>query len=321
MKEGSIAELAGFWGIRYRRVCSEIEIPGSPERCLQRCVIEDETQRLFVLEKIAPQALNHKKRICNALQDLFDRGLTAVHPYLRGPTGQALVEKDDGCYQIMPYIRGIALTRPDYTADGWRGTVMADFLLTLRQIGDVRSYRNEPFFSIVAYIEEFMAILKDREPGVYEALVPVRSFLNERFTSLHDQLPVAFCHGDFHPLNIIWGRDCIRGVIDWEFAGYKPEIYDLALLIGCIGSEDPDALIGELVLNFIRVLREKGQISPQSWAVLPEFVVAIRFAWMSEWLRKKDTEMIELEMAYLDLLMANAESIKKTWYSEIEKGA
>jgi aminoglycoside phosphotransferase (APT) family kinase protein len=40
--------------------------------------------------------------------------------------------------------------------------------------------------------------------------------------------PVAFCHGDYHPMNIIWSADDIKCVIDWEFSEYKSEIYDAA---------------------------------------------------------------------------------------------
>jgi len=39
---------------------------------------------------------------------------------------------------------------------------------------------------------------------------------------------VAFCHGDYHPMNIIWSADDIKCVIDWEFSEYKSEIYDAA---------------------------------------------------------------------------------------------
>jgi homoserine kinase type II len=44
---------------------------------------------------------------------------------------------------------------------------------------------------------------------------------------------------------------------------------------------------------------------------LIEFVIAIRFAWLSEWLRHEDREMIALETDYMNLLADNADVLKK----------
>ena len=48
-------------------------------------------------------------------------------------------------------------------------------------------------------------------------------------------------------------------------------------------------------------------------AYLPEFIIAIRFAWLSEWLRKKDNDMISLECDYMDLLTDNTKTLKQAW--------
>ena len=111
-------------------------------------------------------------------------------------------------------------------------------------------------------------------------------------------------------MNIIWGQDDIQSVIDWEFAGFKAEIYDVANLIGCIGVEDPQALQSRLVIDFIRLMKHKGELSALSWDYLLEFIIAIRFAWMSEWLRKDDREMISLEAVYINYHYYNSKDIK-----------
>jgi homoserine kinase type II len=123
-------------------------------------------------------------------------------------------------------------------------------------------------------------------------------------------LPVLFCHGDFHPLNIIWSEDSIKAVIDWEFMGIKPRIYDAANLVGCIGIEDPEGLTGEFACDFITALKEAELVSGISREFFPEFVIAVRFAWLSEWLRHKDREMIELETVYMNLLADNSDMLK-----------
>jgi len=129
----------------------------------------------------------------------------------------------------------------------------------------------------------------------------------------HDTLPVAFRHGDYHPLNVIWQDDAIAAVIDREFCGIKPDIYDAASLVGCVGMEHPSGLVDELALSFISGMRRKSIISPQSWNLFVEFIIALRFAWLAEWLRKKDREMIELEVTYMNLLMGNMDTLKAAW--------
>jgi homoserine kinase type II len=138
-------------------------------------------------------------------------------------------------------------------------------------------------------------------------------FLDKHFIRAHDSLPVCFCHGDFHALNVIWSGDGINAVIDWEFSGIKPEIYDMANMIGCIGIENPEALTGPLVTDFILRLKNSTIISDDSWKVLLEYIVALRFAWLSEWLRHKDHEMIGLETVYMKLLIDNANDLKHVW--------
>ncbi|MGD0170381.1 MAG: hypothetical protein ABSE54_11730, partial [Smithella sp.] len=54
-------------------------------------------------------------------------------------------------------------------------------------------------------------------------------------------------------------------------------------------------------------------ISKISWKYLVEFIVALRFAWLSEWLRRKDTEMIGLELDYMRLLIDNKNRLQKAW--------
>ena len=130
---------------------------------------------------------------------------------------------------------------------------------------------------------------------------------------MYEKLPVAFCHGDYHPLNIIWSTDDIKCVIDWEFSGYKSEIYDAANLIGCVGVEDPQSLTGNLVKSFIADMKRAEIISNISWRYLVEFIIALRFAWLSEWLRRRDTEMIRLELDYMRLVIENKSSLQKAW--------
>jgi homoserine kinase type II len=148
---------------------------------------------------------------------------------------------------------------------------------------------------------------------IIDEIENIKCFLEKDFMPAYEKLPVAFCHGDYHPLNIIWSADDIISVIDWEFSGYKSELYDAANLIGCVGVEDPQSLTGDLVKSFIAGLKKADIISNISWTYLVEFITALRFAWLSEWLRQKDTEMIRLELDYMRLLIVNKRSLQKAW--------
>lgn len=47
--------------------------------------------------------------------------------------------------------------------------------------------------------------------------------------------------------------------------------------------------------------------------MLPEFVTALRFAWLSDWLRKRDDDMAEMETDYLHLLLRGRERLRQAW--------
>ena len=65
--------------------------------------------------------------------------------------------------------------------------------------------------------------------------------------------------------------------------------------------------------HFIQDLRAAGCFDASGFAVLPEFVIALRFAWLSEWLRKKDEEMVEMETDYVKLLLLHLEDLREAW--------
>ncbi|MDD4202630.1 MAG: aminoglycoside phosphotransferase family protein, partial [Candidatus Omnitrophica bacterium] len=77
--------------------------------------------------------------------------------------------------------------------------------------------------------------------------------------------------------------------------------------------EDPNCLQGPLVGELIKMSKKMLLFSDISWELLLNYIIAIRFAWLSEWLRKKDEEMIALELDYMELLVENVDNIKAIW--------
>ena len=302
------------WGINLVRLRPDLALAGSPERTVWRSVTEANDGRLFVLEKIPSRVYARKRRIAATLHRLVDHGLQQVVAYLPDIDGEAIALINEGgwhgLWQLCPYVAGTPLKRPDYVMDEWRGNAAADFLIQFQNIcNDHHFARDEAPFSVVTYCRNLFATIADCHPELTAAYRPFMDHLEAHCFPIHDQLPMGFCHGDFHPLNNIWGRQDIRAVIDWEFCGIKPEIYDLANLLGCLGMEDPRGLTGPFADRLIHRLRKANIFSDASWNALPDLMLAIRFAWLSEWLRKNDRPMIRLEADYMTLLLRHRSTL------------
>ena len=312
--EDVLGKVAAFWGVAFARVHPDMIPAGSPERTLFRAVIEDREGRRFVLEQIPPASFQTKMRIVKTLEFLSRRGMPRITPYWTNAQGQYLQKYDNTLWQMVPFVVGEPLDRGKYLFEGWRAKVLAQFLMDLKEKSEgIPFFALEKKFSVPDYIALLLRQIETRAPALMPRITPVVAFLEKEFFPAYDALPVAFCHGDYHPMNIIWGKDDIRTVIDWEFLGMKPEMYDLANMTGCLGVEDPESLVGDLVPGLIARLRAAGLFSPLSFAHFPEFVIALRFAWLSEWLRKDDREMIALELDYMELLIENRAGLARAW--------
>lgn len=309
-----VADILHGWVLKFKSEHPEVPLAGSPERSLSRTVIEDDEGRRFVLEELHPATLERKREIAAAVEFLARRGLPGVRPYLKNRAGDFITAADGGFWQLSPFIEGVELRRPEYVNDAWRGAALARFLIGMKGTsGGVPSGSPGRPFSIAGFTGELMTKLSRHNPAVMRAVEPAFRHLEKHFFAVHDRLPIAFCHGDPHPLNVIWGQDSIRAVIDWEFSGCKPEIYDVALVVGCVGIEDPESLVGPLVMALLEELQAAGCFDAPVFAVLPDFVLALRFAWLSDWLRKKDAEMVALETDYLHLLLDGRDRLRRAW--------
>ncbi|MBN1470697.1 MAG: phosphotransferase, partial [Syntrophaceae bacterium] len=310
----NLEAVAGLWQMKFKKHHRKISIQGSPERSVFRAVFEDKDGEYFVLEQIAPKSLEHKKQIARMLDLLAEEKLSCIRPYLADRNGHHILKHNNDFWQISPFVPGMELDREKYIFEKWRGHALANFLMDLR-----RKSRKLPLadfcnvFSLKDYVYKLVLEINLYNKDIRDEINRVVCFLEKDFMPTYEKLPVAFCHGDYHPLNIIWSGDAIKCVIDWEFCGYKSELYDVANLIGCIGVEDPQSLLGELVKSFIAKMKKSGIISPKSWKYLLEFVIALRFAWLAEWLRRKDVEMIRLELDYMRLLIDNKNILQKSW--------
>ncbi len=302
------------WSIRFGRVRRDIPIQGSPERTLSRVVIEDEQKRLLLLEKFTKEKYPLRNQVARAVGFVNAGGLTQAAAFKRGRTGEYLPFFKNACFQLSDFYLSTVIERPQYLQSAEMGISFARFLLRLRKASEgIESVVPVIPFSIKTYIYQLFRQMRQYDPAVCDTFIPVLRFLEKEFMDIHDDLPVTFCHGDLHPLNVIWDGIRIVAVIDWEFAGFKPDIYDAANLMGCAGIENPEGLGHPMVLAFLAELQKNQFFSPLGQTFLVEYLIALRFAWLSEWLRKKDVQMIEMEADYLHLLMGNIDVLKQGW--------
>ncbi len=300
------------WGLDLVQYHHDKSIPGSPERCVSRSVVEDGQQRLWLLERIAVRQVEHRRRIARTLHTLSEAGMPRLVPYRRDEEGEFVSDVMGLSWQLSPYYESDTLPRPAYLSDAQRGRELASFLCDLRKFSvDLPCEDNSEPPDLQEYIAELVCTVNDREPLLYERIAPLLEKLVP-FLESCSSLPKSFSHGDFHPLNILWNGQNAGAVIDWEFCGLLPETYDMANLIGCAGFEHPSALEGDFVAAFVMGMKDSG-VNKESIRSLSHFVCALRFAWLSEWLRKDDRDMLDMELDYMSLLLENYPSLEARW--------
>jgi homoserine kinase type II len=312
VSELNYRDLLGAWGVQFLKKEPSVAIEGSPERTASRSVICDTDGSRWVLEQIDAENVERKQQIAQHLQSLYLSGLNDIHPWRETSVGSFFKKVEMHHWMLRPFVEGLPLNRETYLEEPWRVDAMTNFLLQLR---DHSSELTGPSFSIANYAEDRMGVWRGRYPEMTQKMESSFGKLQRDFFPIHDQLSEAFCHGDYHPLNMVWGQSSIESVIDWEFCGPKPELYDVALLLGCIGFDDPDHLIKEPALRLIGNLRGTELGSEKSWEHLLGLMATIRYGWMSEWIRRSDVEAREMEIVFIDILVDQREYIQQQWSS------
>lgn len=308
---------------------------GSPDRSLARVVAGTEDGHYFVIERLSPASAARKMEIASLLEALVQVGLSGANPYLPSGSGHHVLPLGPDYWQISPYLEGAPLPRPGWVWDAWRGEALAAFLIALQAASRLVRLPAEPPDSLTGFIRDLLDRLRTHRPELAEALAPTVESLLTGWLPPEGTLVKGFCHGDPHPLNVIWApegqargaagsvlaangvltENGVLAVIDWEFCGYKPVAYDAALIIGCVGIEEPAALEGPFVQALLSGLRSGGhpaRSEPALWAL----VVAIRFAWLSDWLRRGDEEMVILEQEYVRLLVERRAELERAWSAD-----
>lgn len=292
---------------------TDIFLPGSPQRCFARVAAADVYGRVWMIERIASGQAAHREAVASQLHALAATGLSEIPAYLPLPEGSFVLKEEGGCWQISPFVQGDTLPQPDYIEQEDRGRSLARFLARLSRSGEaLRGVGPTSLFSLPDYIHGLVRTIGQNRSAILKEIAPAIDALAP-YLEVWDDLPLSIAHGDYHPLNIIWRGHGVRAVIDWEFTGPRPHLYDAANLLGCVGFEHPRALGSGLAPAFIETLREERLLNTPSAPWLPHHVLALRFAWLSEWLRLRDEDLLDMELAYMRILTNNLVALERLW--------
>ncbi len=302
MKE--ISDLLLEWSLSEVEILEKAKIRGSPRRSVERYLVKG-PERLYVLEKINGWKVKRKEEQAGILDVLTGEGLP-VERYVLAGNGRYVL-KNRGFWTLKEYVRGGPPPRPDFIYDGRRGKEAAGFLTSMRGAA-LENELHVDSAHMPSFIESLMRRIGRKGRGKYTDIIEVYDDMKP-FLKKWESLPHGFTHGDFHPMNIIWGEERINAVIDWEFMGFKPEMYDAAMMLGCIGIEDAKGLFSPFAEEFLSTLKN-GDFTAESWNMLPELIISTRFAWLDEWIRNKDEDMLKSEVSYIRTLSENLEGLR-----------
>ena len=316
------------WDLASGRERPDIRLPGSPERCVIRRALEDADGRVWMLERLRPEQGASRTVVAETLDRLAAAGLAAAPAYRRTVEGGFRLDHGGASWQLSPYVPGDVLPQPEYVRHPERGAALGNFLGDLRaaaaafgaetagddasRLGRAFLPETRPGFSLAGYAGDLAAAAARNRPDVYARLEPLLVRLAS-FLATCDALPRTLAHGDLHPLNVIWAGRAVRAVIDWEFLGPRPELYDVANCLGCVGMESPPDLTGPLAAELLRTLRARGVLTDANLPTLPPLAAVLRLAWLSEWLRREDEEMLQQELDYLRVLVHQGEELGILW--------
>lgn len=272
-----------------------LPVSGSPNRFVRRNVFKSlDSGECYVVEGVDLPASSKRIRQAEILEELFGAGNEKVVSWMRTREGRFGIYDHGLFWQCRKYVPCNELPRDSYALDAWRGIEAARFLKGIMPY----KCQEHPFY-VTDYIHRLMHVLEKESPALHGDLGDVLAALKLKHED-EGELPLVFCHGDFHPGNILWGDKCINAVIDWEFCGPKPICYDAANLLGCIGVDNPDWLSAPMASAFLKELK----LPPFAENMLLKYIVALRFAWMREWWHLKDKDMIVQELDFMWIVIS-----------------
>lgn len=296
-----LEQVFSAYGLALETVFTDREIAGSPERAFARAVAKDLKGKVWLVEKLSPEQRPQRNRVGDALIRLKRGGFRQIPRMLPTLEGEYVLKDQNGLWQLTRYYKGTKLDRPGYLDHGDLGQSLGDFMAGLHQNSPEIEDIFTGVFWLGPYVKTLAANLRRSRPELYRELVPVLEFL-EPFFELEKTLPKAVCHGDIHPMNVLWKQHRVSKVIDWEFMGMKARIFDMANCLGCVMSEAEDSLERAFATSLLTAYARSVRLEKAEKELFLPAMAALRFGWLAEWLRRSDNEMVEFELFFMNHL-------------------
>lgn len=282
---------------------TDLEIPGSPNRSVERFAFEDAGGHLYIAEGFDLRKTSRQNAQNELLEFLADRGLP-VMPWIRTRDGKAGAAAMARYWQLRHFADADPLPRKNLGNNRLYAGLWEDFLCRLEAVShdpELPAVPNERFL-FTDYLPHLEAFVRRRMPDLSAELAGIMEALTPFFHAEPD-LPVMLAHGDYHPGNTLVKGERISCVIDWEFVGWKTAGYDLALLTGCLGMDDPLCLTEGAAAEMRNRLLSSPAMPEEAKPFFPDLIAAVRLGWLGEWIDLNDRRMAMDELRFIRLLL------------------
>jgi len=258
----------------------QLQIARNPFSKTQQWLLDDK----YILRK------TEQKPNDRILRELDKAGVPVLEPI-----GNTI--EQDGYYQLHEYIP--CSGRLDY-----ENIKQAEIIG--KMLGRLANVKNGNIIDIREPVNKISCCTPDAKAAA--------EYLDENLYPFMSYMELRFSHGDLHPANMLWQNDELT-VIDWEVAGIRPELYDAAFLLGCVGMDNPNNLKSPWAKELLQSVRA-SKPTKLSFSLLPEMMLASRIGWLYIWQqRSQDADVFEQEKKYITIIMDNIEDIRQLWLS------
>ncbi len=180
-------------------------------------------------ERWTDEAILEEHAFCNTLVE-YD--LPVIAP-ITSEQGESLLHAGPFRFCLFEKAGG----RPPELDNSDQLTVIGRTLARLHSVGEQNQFQHRPTINAKRLGDDSINLLREtslvppESQGNYFSLVDdIMPIVHERFASIGQYTPIRI-HGDFHPGNILWGRDDTPHILDLDDTGTGPSVQDLWMFI------------------------------------------------------------------------------------------
>jgi len=180
-------------------------------------------------ERWSDEAILEEHRFCDAL---VENDLPVIAP-LKNASSESLFKHSVFRFCVFPTAGG----RPPELDNDDQLLVIGRTLGRLHLSGDIHQFAHRPMIDAsrlgdasVDFLESSDLVPMDVRTAYLSLVREIMPVVHQRFEACANVKTLCI-HGDFHPGNILWGRDDTPHVLDFDDTGKGPAIQDLWMFI------------------------------------------------------------------------------------------